>query len=344
MKLKTGVISKTFDNKLTRPFYLLFALIVLSSHDLYIKMETYFLKPNQEASFSLYNGTFESSENTISRDRLLDASIVAHGKRVAISARQWVDQDSTVTKAIFKPTEEGTYVAGVSTKERVFQQTAEEFNSYLKHDGVLDMLNERKYSNTLDEDVAESYQKHVKAIYQVGDQKSEDWKTILGYPIEFVPMDNPYAKHSGESLDVQLLLDGQPLANQIVYADHVSGHHSHDGHTHSHDHGSDHEHTHTNGKQLRTNDQGIITVGLPEDGIYFLRTIHMKKVEGNKDYTHQSKWSTLTFEVTHEHGEHTHTHDHDHDHDHEEGIPTSLFVIVSLFIIATLFMYFRKNN
>ena len=338
-----------------KPFYLLLASILLCSHDLYIKMETYFLQPNQEATLSLYNGTFENSENLITRDRMLDASVIAQGERVAINPDQWQDQDSTITQLAFNTGEAGTYVAGVSTRARNIELTAEEFNSYLEHDGVLDMLEQRTNDNLLDQDVVESYQKHVKAIYQVGAVTTNDWSTVLGYPIEFVPQANPYEKYSGEKLEVQLLLDGKPLSNQLVYADYIkSAHaHTHSDHSHSHDHAhtdaehdhshqsqSEETHTHTSGQQLRTNDQGMVMVNLPEDGVYYLRTIHMTRVTDSDELTHRSKWATLTFEVSHKHGSSAHT----HDHDHEDGFPTWVFVLASLLIIGLLFLIFRKKN
>ncbi|WP_253274002.1 DUF4198 domain-containing protein [Flammeovirga sp. OC4] len=348
MKFIPKVIHMTSKNKMVRPLYLLSAVVLLCSHDLYIKMETYFLKPNQEAIFSLYNGTFEESENTIARDRIQDASFVSHGKRVAINAEQWKDQDSTITQVVFNTGEAGTYVAGVSTKARSLKQSADDFNNYLKHDGVLDMLQERTENNLLDQGVIESYQKHVKAIYQVGDVKTEDWNTVFGYPIEFIPVSNPYEKYSGQTLDVRLVLEGKPLANQLVYADHIQsahghshkGHHHHDDHEHAH-HSHDHDHTHTNGQKLRTNEEGIVTVDLPEDGIYYLRAIHMEKVEGNDAFTHESKWTTLTFEVTHQHEAHSHDH---HHHDDEEEIPTWIFVLGSILVIGVLFVFFSKKD
>lgn len=334
-----------------KPFYLLLALILLCSHDLYIKMETYFLQANQKATLSLYNGTFETSENIITRDRMLDASVVAQGKRVAIKPDQWKDQDSTITQLTFNTGEAGTYVVGVSTKAKNIALPAKEFNSYLEHDGVLDMLEQRTKDGLLDQDAVERYEKHIKAIYQVGDIKTKDWSTVLDYPLEFVPQANPYEKYSGEKLEVQLLADGKPLSQQLVYADYIqSAHahthsdhdHEHDGENHSHtnaEHDHKHEsHTHTGGQQLRTNDQGKVLVDLPEDGIYYLRTIHMTKVSDNDSLTHHSKWATLTFEVSHKHGPNTHM------HDHEEGIPTWVFVLGSLLIIGLLFFVFRKKD
>jgi hypothetical protein len=335
-----------------KPIFLLFALILLCSHDLYIKMETYFLQANQKATLSLYNGTFETSENIITRDRMLDASVIAQGKRVAIKPDQWKDQDSTITQLTFNTGDAGTYVVGVSTKAKNIALPAKEFNSYLEHDGVLDMLEQRTKDGLLDQDAVEHYEKHIKAIYQVGDIKTKDWSTVLGYPLEFVPKANPYEKYSGEKLEVQLLADGKPLSQQLVYADYIqsaqahthSDHdHEHDGENHAHTNAEhDHKqesHTHTGGQQLRTNDQGKVLVDLPEDGVYYLRTIHMTKVSDNDSLTHRSKWATLTFEVSHKHGASTHT----HDHDHGDGPPAWIFVVSSLLIIGLLFLVFRKK-
>ncbi|MGD1947040.1 MAG: DUF4198 domain-containing protein [Croceivirga sp.] len=361
-------LSQKANTPYSRLLLLFTGVLTLCSHDLYLKMETYFLQPNQEATLSLYNGTFEKSENIITRDRMLDASVVAQGNRTNIPAAEWQDQDSTITQFTFTTGEAGTYVAGVSTKARNIELAADKFNSYLEHDGILDMLDYRTENDLLGEDAVERYQKHVKAVYQVGDVKTDDWSTVLGYPIEFVPQSNPYETYSGGQLDVLVLLDGQPLANQLVYADHISSHHdhghkhdhdhdhnshSHDGEGHSHGHGHNddghhHDHTsdsieghsHTNGQKLRTNEQGIVTVKLPKDGIYFIRTIHMTPISDSDELTHESKWATLTFEVTHEHGTATHTHD---DHEHENEIPTWVFILGSILIVGIFFFIFRKK-
>jgi len=105
-------------HSIRKPFYLLLAFMLLCSHDLYIKMETYFFQPNQEATLNLYNGTFETSENLIARNRMLDASVIAQGKRVAINPAQWKDQDSTITQLTFNTGEAGTYVVGVLPKQK----------------------------------------------------------------------------------------------------------------------------------------------------------------------------------------------------------------------------------
>ncbi|MEM1220262.1 MAG: DUF4198 domain-containing protein, partial [Bacteroidota bacterium] len=134
-----------------------------------------------------------------------------------------------------------------------------------------------------------------------------------------------------------------------VYADYIPTAHSHEHGEHRHEHGTSghnhdhshdgHHHSHTTGQKLRTNEQGMVTVALPADGIYYLRTIHMVNLPDDPELTHASKWATLTFEVSHAHGADTHTHDHE-----EEFLPTGVFVLGSVLIIAVLFFVFRNSN
>jgi uncharacterized GH25 family protein len=332
------------------------AILLLCSHDMFLKLDSYFLQANSEATIQLFNGTFEESENTIDRDRMLDVSLVGNGNRTAADSSQWMEKD-LITYLNFKTGNEGTYVAGVSTAARNIEMEAQRFNNYLEHDGVVDMLKYRKENNEADKDAVEKYSKHVKTIFQVGKDRSEDWKTVLGYPIEFVPLENPYEIHAGHDLKVRLLLRGKPLQNQLVLIgnkeDHQhaeNGTHSHDdGEEHSHDDKAGEEHSHDDLKEVRTDENGIVKFNLDSSGVWFLKTIHMEKsaIEG---LTHESNWATLTFQVgtsDHSHDTASHSHntaDHDHD-DHEEGgIPSYVFWIGSFVLVGILFFLFNRKK
>lgn len=288
------------------------ALLLFSSHDMYLKLDSYFLEPNTRAAIQLFNGTFEKSENIITRDRMLDVSLVGNGERMAVDDSQWSEKDS-ITILNFTTGGAGTWVAGVSTGPRNIEMSGADFNSYLEHDGVLDMLEWRRENQAMDQPAVEKYSKHVKTIFQVGDKTSDDWSTVLGYPIEFVPMENPYDLHPGHTLSVRLLFQGEPLADQLVYvgldadgSESTSDHSHADGGEHEHEHtdSSADDHTHTGGTQLRTDAEGIAKVFLPAKGIWYLRTIHMVPSE-EASLTHESNWATLSFEI----GEgHSHTH------------------------------------
>ncbi len=276
-------------------FFLFIAFVLFSSHDMFLKMDSFYLKPDQAATIHLYNGTFEKSENVITRDRMQDVSLLGKGAREKLSDDHWTE-DGMVTVLNFQTGEAGTWVAGVSTRANDIELSAQDFNDYLEHDGVLDMLEWRKENNALDQPAAEKYSKHVKVIFQVGDKMTEDWKTPLGYPIEFIPQRNPYELHVGETLPIRLLKDGKPLANQLVYAGFSAG-------SHSHDHGEQAgaEHRHDEG-QMNTDADGIVNLKIDHEGKWFIRTIHMALSE-EEGLTHESNWATLTFEArghTHE--------------------------------------------
>lgn len=352
----------------------IFALLVFTSHDMFLKLDNYFLAPNETAEIQLFNGTFDKSENVITRDRMQDVSLVGNGKRTAVEDAQWYEKDS-ITFMRFTTGDPSTWVAGVSTRARNIAMEAQAFNDYLEHDGVVDMLESRKNEGLLEENAVEEYSKHVKTIFQVGDKNSSDWNTELGYPIEFIPLENPYEVHPGHRLKVKLLQDGKPLANQLVlvgseglseensnmhvhdggephshedeesHSHDAQTEHTHDGSTHSHDTATDKGHTHDTGNALRTNSEGILDLDITEKGIWHLRTISM--TTSNKEgLTHESNWATLTFAIGDGHS-HTASHVHEgetaHSHD-DEGIPSYVFWIGSILLLGVLFLVFKNKK
>ena len=87
---------------------------------------------------------------------------------------------------------EGTYLLGLSVLPREISLTGEQFNGYLKEEGIDGMLAERTRTGALGEAARERYAKHVKAIFQVGKVRSDGYATVLGYTAEIVPLENPY--------------------------------------------------------------------------------------------------------------------------------------------------------
>lgn len=327
--------------------YLLLAVILFSSHDMYLKLDNYFLTPNTAAKIQLFNGTFEQSDNVIDRNRMLDASLVGNGQRMPIDTNQWSDQGG-MTLLDFQTGEAGTWVMGVSTRARNIEMDAEAFNRYLEHDGVLDMIAQREANNTLDSSAVEKYSKHVKTIFQVGEELTADWQTKLGYPIEFIPLANPYEMHPGHDLSVKLLWQDQPLKNQLVYVGSTKSEADHDGHSHTHADGTEHDHSHDHSHdhaeeadhshdlaQYRTNDDGIVKIPITHQGTWYMRTIHLTTVDA-PGLTHESNWATLTFAIGsgHTHGVVGAV----------SGLPTYVYILLGLALGVIGFLVFRKRS
>ena len=259
---------------------------------MFLKPRGYYLAPNTEAVIALYNGTWDRSDNVIDRDRMIDVSIISNGTRSRKDSTAWTEEDEA-TLLHFTTEEEGTYVAGVSTHAKNIEMDAKDFNEYLEHDGVLDMLQWRKDNGALNDDAVEKYSKHVKTIFQVGETRTRDWNVNMGYPIEFIPLKNPYTLEEDYEMRVMLLRDGKPLPNQLVYLGTPQHHHSHE---HSDEHGDDHHHH--DATELETDDNGRLSFKVEKEGIHYLRTIHMTQSD-EAGLTHESKWATLSFEIGH---------------------------------------------
>ena len=215
---------------------------------------------------------------------MLDVRIAGPDDSVAYpDTSSWTDEGNTAWLQ-FKTGPAGTYVAGVSTQSRVIELSAKDFNDYLVHDGVLDMLQQRKETGTADQDARERYSKHVKAIFQVGETRSEAYASEFGYPIEIIPEVNPYDLGVGDALPVVVKLRGTPLPGQLVYASHEE--------YHAHDTDGDHQEAVTG----RTDDKGAVSIPLSVAGRWYIRIIHMEEsAEEGMDY--ESNWATLTFAV-----------------------------------------------
>jgi len=257
---------------------------VVLAHDMFLVVADHAMSPDSVVSVSLFNGTFDKSENAVARDRMIDVSVVDGEAQVSHPATdQWRDQGPVAVLDI-ETGVAGTYLVGVSTTPNMIELTAEEFDDYLKHDGVLDVLAARKHQGGLTEPVRERYSKHVKTILQVGDTVTDSHSYKLGYPIEIVPLTNPSRLEVGDTLECLVLADGKPVAQQLVYASY-DGFYSHDG-----------SGTHREAVNSRTDENGLVKVELSKAGRWYVRLIRMLPVdEEGADY--ESNWATLTFEI-----------------------------------------------
>lgn len=252
--------------------------LLFSSHELFLKTDSYFLDAQQMAELFLYNGTFEKSENVITRDRIVDATIKGPEYNFAPQAADYYDKDN-ITYLRFTTGDAGTYLAGVSTAARNLDLTADEFKEYLEHEGLDRMVREREGKGLANQDVTEKYSKHVKAILQVGENTTDDYNHSLRYPIEFIPLQNPYDLSVGDIIEFQLFYKGEPLANTVVH------------------YGTDPD----EGQPVKVNasitdEDGEFGFELNRTGHWYVGTIHMVESE-EADIDYESNWATLTFEM-----------------------------------------------
>lgn len=265
--------------KVLLTFGLCLALMVpVLAHDLYLKPETFFAKLNEKLAIGILNGTFSASEGAVDFARLRDVSVVPPlGTRVNPAEADF-SKNGTTSFLNLEAREPGTYVVGLSTVPREINLEGKDFNEYLAHDGIPDTLAEREKRKELGKKVRERYSKHVKTIFQAGDTQTDSYKTVLGYPVELVPRQNPYKLKVGDVVEVLCLKDGKPIANQFVMSGHEAGRGV------------------VAGQSVRTDKDGIARIRLDAPGKWYVRFVNMTRL-ADPALDYESKWATLTFGV-----------------------------------------------
>lgn len=275
--MKTSMIALGLGAALT-----LIAAVAVNAHEMFLKPGGFYVAPNSRATVALFNGTFDKSENPITRDRMHDVTVLTDGRVTHPATGQW--KDDKVTSYLDVPLgAPGTYVVGVSTASKIIELSADDFDSYLKHDGIEDVLKARQAAKVARTPVRERYSKHVRTVIQVGATQTNDAARPLGYPAEILLLKNPAAVKVGDTLSFRALLKGKPMAGQLVYA-------SFDGF-----HGHDTQGGHINAVKLRTDAGGNGAFKVSKAGKRYITLINMQKATGDADY--ESNWSTVTFQV-----------------------------------------------
>jgi uncharacterized GH25 family protein len=245
----------------------------LGAHDLFLKPDSYFVAPGSTLEVRVLNGTFSSSDAAVARDRIRDLAVVSPSGRTRPDTSAWAAQGDTSVLTL-STGESGTYLLGASLLPRELALEAKDFNEYLTHDGLPDVLEARRTSGELDRPARERYSKHVKALVQVGDRRTEEYQEILHYPAELIALDNPYTLRSKGVLRVRALVDGRPVPNQLVVAGNHKGQRS-----------------------VRTDSSGVARLRIGSRGAWYVKFIHMERATGDTTVDYVSKWATLTFGV-----------------------------------------------
>lgn len=252
---------------------------LLLAHDMFLKPDQFFVAPNTEVLVRLLNGTFSQSENSIDRVRLVDVSVVSPAGRERVDTSRWSAVGDT-SNFRFRTGATGTYLLGASTKPNIIPLTAKEFNEYLESDGIPDALEARRKSGELTKNVRERYAKHVTALLQVGETRSDHFTAPLGYPAEIIPQQNPYSVKTGDTIAFRLLVRGKPSANEYVL---------YGGRT-------------PNGGRItqrstRSDTAGVARIRISGPGTWYVKFIHMEKLSGDTAADYESTWSTVTFAI-----------------------------------------------
>jgi uncharacterized GH25 family protein len=265
----------------------LFAVQPVSAHDFWVVPGKFVLSPGEKIRVFLNSGDeFPESESLVGEFRIRSFSLtsVTGAKHLT----RFLTDGKSLTAEITAP-EKGTAVLAAAVKPRLVRLKADEFNEYLEEDGLTRVLEERREMQEIDDAVVERYAKWAKAILKISDGEDvaadgedvaadDTWKNPIGLKLEIVPEVNPHDIAPGDTLSVRVFFENEPISDLTIVGGRAGG--------------PRHE------LRVVTDPEGRAEVLVPDSGRWYLRTIHMIRVEDDPQIQWESFWTTLTFEVS----------------------------------------------
>ncbi|HVT16046.1 MAG TPA: DUF4198 domain-containing protein [Thermoanaerobaculia bacterium] len=193
----------------------------------------------------------------------------------------------------------GLYLLVYRSSHASLELDAEKFEKYLAEEGLERVSAERARRGQSASPGKEIYSRCAKSLIVIrgvagpgsqseragtmpGDQSERAGTTsgagrIVGFPLELVPEQNPYALEAGAGLPVRLLYEGKPLAGAKIAA--IS---------------KDHPEA---GVAARSDGAGRARLTLPRGGAWLVKAVHMVAAPPGSGADWESFWASLTFDL-----------------------------------------------
>lgn len=251
-----------------------------SAHDFWVVPELFRVPAGWTVHASGQTGMeFPESEAAVAPERVRAAELVSAGETVPVERTA---RSGTSLMMEASPPAEGQWWVAVALHAREIRLSPEQFDDYLLHDGVWNVLERRREAagapGASGDSVRESYTKYAKALIQVGEGGEEVHDEPVGHPVEIVLLDDPFRLRPGEELHARVLWRGRPLADQVVFAGRAGAGSGPTAHA-------------------VTDGEGVVRFHVFVPGRWYLKTIHMERAREASGLDYRSWWATTTFRV-----------------------------------------------
>ena len=167
----------------------------------------------------------------------------------------------------------GVAVVAYRSKANPLELPAPKFEEFLKLEGLDNIAALRASRGEAGKPDREQFFRYAKTLLRTGDAKPAPIAHLPGFRYDIVPESNPW---SAQPLRVRILFDGKPAPNMLVSAVHRDD---------------------ANARvQSRTDARGRVTLNLPKDGVWLIKSVYMIEAPKGSGADWESLWASLTFE------------------------------------------------
>ncbi|MEQ1574701.1 MAG: DUF4198 domain-containing protein [Vicinamibacterales bacterium] len=173
----------------------------------------------------------------------------------------------------------GAYLGVMTVEPRMIEMKGPAFTEYLREEGLHRVITERQAAGEADRPARELYAGYAKVAIRNGSGGATHLTRPVGLKAEFVPTTDPTTLHAGQSLTLQLLIDGTPVADAEITA--VAEDSSVKG---------------------QTDANGRVTLTIDREGAWLVKTVHMARLPQSQsaEANWESSWVTFTFHTAHQ--------------------------------------------
>jgi uncharacterized GH25 family protein len=160
---------------------------------------------------------------------------------------------------------------------RVSFDTSEEFERYLRAEGLERNLARHQSRHKPGKIIHETYFRCAKSLLAVGNIPAGASDKALGLPLELIAETNPYQLGNSRKLRLRLLYLDKPLEGALVILSNKS--------------------KPLDKLKARTDKHGRVEISLPHRGVWLANSVHMIPAPFLSRYDWESLWASLTFEL-----------------------------------------------
>jgi len=171
----------------------------------------------------------------------------------------------------------GLHVIGFRSNHSFIELKSEDFEAYLKEEGLERIIELRKQRGDSDKSAREFYSRCAKALIAGGGNATGAFDRGLGFTLEFFPLNNPLTLKPGEELKIRLVFDHRPLPGAYVTAIRKGDP--------------------KGAVSAMTDLIGMASFKINQSGVWMIKTVHMIPASDSEKADWESCWATLTFEV-----------------------------------------------
>ncbi len=197
------------NKKIVIPILLFVAIALISAREFWLQPLKFVYKPGEKLVMNFKSGENFMGEPWDLQKNQIESLVLQHLSSSS-SVLDSIKEDRN-NNLILTLKAEGSYLLSMQTKNALNEWEAEKFNSFLKENGLDEILDRRTKTNTLASPTKEYYSGYTKLLLQVGEKKDDTHKKVNGFPVEILPLENPYALKIGDPIHFKILFDGKPV-------------------------------------------------------------------------------------------------------------------------------------